>query len=490
MNQPTRALAALILTAATASAQESSALYTHPTVPSDDALQRLNLKLGWRTYIPMDGRRDTIFSVQHAGDLLLVQTRSGLVCAIEAETGRSRWQVRVGRPYRVSVRLGYNARAVLVVNDQTLYVLNRETGALLWDFDMPSAVTTAPLADDRQVFLSLRGGTVSAYSIPKPNPDVVAKSTAQSRKEPEKAPEPRVVGSGVRITSSIGALASATGKGTRAISNVGPLSSAREITRIATSGVEPRLDWSDSSGLRLEVAPLQTPDTLFLVGVNGRIAALAKGVDRSLHYNHFVADDIIVVPPGQHEDEAYVASQDSNLYRVQISTGRVLWRFTTGTPVRGRPAVTDDDVYISTDRGGLRRLERRTGQSLWQNRAADRFLAVNPKAVYATDSSGRLLILDRGSGGQVGSYDARDFVVPINNDLTDRIYLAANDGLLVCLHDRDYAKPHVNKKWDLKKEDVKKRGDKMQAMPKPKAPAENKDTAGDKDKADPLEKKQ
>src|SRR5262249_48144382 len=153
-----------------------------------------------------------------------------------------------------SVRLGYNSHAVYVVNDQTLYVLDRDTGALLWDFDMPSAVTTAPVADDQQVFLSLRGGTVSAYSDPKGIPKAAARSTDSSRqeedrrKEEPKAPEyasGRSVrtsasvggglrvssgGSGVGLTSSIGALASATGKGTRAISNIGPLSSARQTT--------------------------------------------------------------------------------------------------------------------------------------------------------------------------------------------------------------------------------------------------------------------
>jgi len=274
---------------------------------------------------------------------------------------------------------------------------------------------------------------------------------------------------------------------------VGPLSSAREVSRTATSGVEPRLDWSDSSGMRLIVAPLQTSADLFLVGAGGRIAGLAKGQISSVHYEQFIADDLILVPPGQHhepDDEAYVASQDSNLYAIRIHNGSVRWRFTTGTPVLRRPAVTDDDVYISTDRGGLRRLDRKTGQAVWQNRAADRFLAMHPKVVYATDRSGHLLILDRANGAQVGSYDARDFVVPIINDLTDRIYLAANDGLLVCLHDRDYAKPHANKKWDLKKPEAKKRGGKAQQMPKPKPPAEDKEPAGDKDKGDAMEKKQ
>jgi outer membrane protein assembly factor BamB len=507
------ALAALLMASA-ATAQDRSHLHTHPAVPSDDAMRRLNLELGWRTYVSVDGRRDAIYSVQNAGDVLLVQTRSGLVCAVEAETGRVRWQSRVGRPYHVSVRLGYTSHAVYVVNDQTLYVLDRDTGALLWDFDMPSAVTTAPVADEEQVFLSLYGGTVSAYSDPKRIPKAVAKSTDSSRKDEEKRKEEaksaeyasssgvrtsaavggglRVSsgGSGVGLTSSIGALASATGKGTRAISNIGPLSSARQTTGgTATSGVEPRLDWSDASGMRLEVTPLQTSDTIFLVGAGGRIAGLEKGLHQGVRYHHAIADDLIIVAPGQHGEVAYVASQDSNLYAVRIVNGGIDWRFTTGTPITYRPAVTDDDVYITTS-GGLRRLDRRTGQAVWHNRTADRFVAANPKVVYATDRSGHLLLLDRARGTQVGSYDAREFVVPVANDLTDRVYLAAHDGLLVCLHDRDHAKPHVNKKWDLTKPGDKKRGDKLKEKPKPRPAPEAKEPGDEKDKGEGMDKKQ
>jgi outer membrane protein assembly factor BamB len=132
--------------------------------------------------------------------------------------------------------------------------------------------------------------------------------------------------------------------------------------------------------------------------------------------------------------------------------------------------VTDDDVYISTDRGGLRRLDRSNGRMVWQNRMADRFLAANPRVVYAADRAGHLLILDRASGEQIGSYDTRDFVVPITNDLTDRVYMAANDGLLISLHDVAHVKPHINKKWGLDKAEVKKRGGNIPQMPKPTPP--------------------
>jgi outer membrane protein assembly factor BamB len=479
-------LAALVLLASTATAPSSAQVYTQPSLPDPEALQALNLKLGWQTYIPMDGRRDSLFSIQHAGDSLLIQTRSGLVCAVDAETGQIRWQARLGRPYRTSVPLGYNTQAVYVVNDQTLIVLDRQTGQFLWDFDMPSAATAAPVADDDQVFLSLEGGRLSAYSIPNPKRDAAAKKKDTRMTKAEKVdtrPESaRPGGAGVGLTSSIGALASATGRGTRALVNVGPLSTARQVSQSATSGTQLRLDWSDASGLHLDLAPLQTHDTLLLVGGQGRIVGLGKGLARSERYNLQLADDAIIVQPSRHEEEAYIASQDSNLYAVRIPSGSVHWRFTTGTPISRQPAVTDADVFITTERAGLRRLDRTSGEERWQNQTASRFLAENARYVYATDPSGRLLLLDRGHGTRIGTLDTRDFVVPIANEITDRVYLAANNGLLICLHDRDCEKPQFNRSVETKKPEkitkTGKKSDRPAEKPKPKTESDE----GDSDK--------
>jgi outer membrane protein assembly factor BamB len=471
MKPSASAIAAMLLAATTVGAQDPSRLHTHPTAPTPESLEKLNLKLGWRTYVPMDGSRDSIFSVQNTGDLLLIQTRSGLVMAVDVATGHTRWQARVGRPYHVSVRLGYNTDVVLVVNDETLYVLDRNTGQFVWGFDMPSAATAAPVADDEQVFLSLRGGTLSAYSIPKTNPDLAKPSSKDKKSFPSeaRAADAGVAGYGVGLTTSIGAMTSARGRGTQSLISIGALTSARQASQSQQASVEPRRDWSDNSGLRLDLAPLLTDDTVFVVGGFGKMAALAKGVTRSEHYVRVLADDEIVVPPGQHGEEAYVASHDSNLYAVSIPTGSIHWRLTTGTPIIRKPAVTDDDVYITTDRGGLRRLDRGSGRQIWQNPSAKYYLASNPKCVYATDRSGRMLLLDRRLGTQLGTLDVRDFVVPVSNDMTDRVFLIANDGMLVCLHDREYGNPLAVKKVEPKKTVKAKKGDKPQPEDKPRA---------------------
>jgi hypothetical protein len=89
---------------------------------------------------------------------------------------------------------------------------------------------------------------------------------------------------------------------------------------------------------------------------------------------------------------------------------------------------------------------KRGNRTLEANPDAERFLAANPKFVYAADKSGRLLVLDRGLGTQLSSYDTREFAFPIANEMNDRLFLAANNGLIVCLHDKEYDKPYLHQK--------------------------------------------
>jgi hypothetical protein len=139
--------------------------------------------------------------------------------------------------------------------------------------------------------------------------------------------------------------------------------------------------------------------------------------------------------------------------------------------VRLKPEVTDKDVFVVAERRGLFRVDRVRGKERWFNREARRFLAVNKKFVYAFDRHGRLLVLDYKRGTKLGTLNTRDFVFPVSNEFTDRLFLASHNGLLVCLRDRGQKEPLVNKKTfkltrERKKE--KENGKKPKEEPKEK----------------------
>lgn len=438
------------LMAPSAAQQPRSRWYSTPLPPPREVLDRLNLQMAWRVYVPMDGRHDGLATVQLQGFSILVQTRSGLVAVLDAQTGALRWKTRVGRPYVVEHGLAFNSREVYVVNNTYLYALDRRDGKPLWDHRLPDGVSAAPVADENMIYVPTQTGRLLAYALPRPDlPAALAEGMTPlyddvGKNDPRKRP-PSVKGE-ARLSST-------------------PISYLTPSVRDASTEEEPKGPrpirvWSDVTSLRLELPILYTYEHLVLPTPNGVVLAVGKkptehGTAAELY--RFRTDSPIRVAAGYFDEAAYVAAEDGNLYALQVSGGRLLWRHTAGAGISRKPAVTPQDVYVVSGRDGMSRLDRVTGQPMWRipvrgglaenNSTADRFLAVNPKYVYAADASGRLLVLDRRRGVTLSGFDTKDFVYPISNEATDRLYLAANNGLIVCLHDRDYPQAiHYRKK--------------------------------------------
>ncbi len=203
--------------------------------------------------------------------------------------------------------------------------------------------------------------------------------------------------------------------------------------------------WEYSAESRIEMTPLLTPALVFLGGYTGTLYALNKFDGQALY--RFAAGPPLTAQLGQYDLLAYVASQDYTVYAMDIVPGRTLWRFAGGGPIVAKPAVDDENVYITPEGVGLYRIGREHGETLWRQGFAERFLASDKRLVYASDRLGRLLVLDRETGNQLGKLEeARNFVIPIANEFTDRVYLASNDGLVISVHDRRHSKPVVMKK--------------------------------------------
>jgi outer membrane protein assembly factor BamB len=425
----------LVLTAATLTAQVPPQIYSRPAVPPREALERLNLVHGWHTYIPMESMRDGIYSVQLAGPDMLVQTRSGLIACLEAETGRTRWRTMPGQSYNDKQPLGFNSRLVVACNGTHLYAFDRSRGGQVWAFDLPTAPIAAPVLDEEQLYIPLGGARLEVYVLadkPPPPPkkgegipgvETMPKPAGPPHPPPTEAP-PHPPG---EIRDYLGPYTEHMFE-VRAIPPSLPLLQLYE-----------QLHDND-----LDRAPLVTPEFLLMADTRGSLVGMSKFRQREVY--RIPTGGPISAPLAQHGETAYIASADQNVYALNQVTGRVLWRFTTPTAVYWEPQATDNDVYLSSVGSGMYRLQRDSGELLWHNATAQRFLAANPKFVYATDSSNRLVILDQRRGTALSGLDTRDYVVPISNHQTDRLYLAAHDGLVLCLHDRQYTAPAFSRR--------------------------------------------
>jgi outer membrane protein assembly factor BamB len=385
-------------------------------------LDRLNLQVAWSANVPTDGKRDWIFSVQIFDDQILVQTRSGILTAIRVDDGSVQWSVPVGVPYRVTQPVARNDDSVFVYNGTHLTSLDRRNGGLQWTFNLNAAPSAPAVAEKERIYISLSGGKFFVFRLPElPKAAVAFKGTTVPGTLATARPAPTDF-----LAGSMGY-------------SEPPITGDQWSNR----GPQPALLWEYRADTRLEQAPLLTEDLILLAGFDGTFFCTTKDLRQVLY--RFQAHAALAAPLGQYDNTAYVASTEYDVYALEMLSGKVTWHYVSGTPILRKPEVNDEDVYIAPKRPNLARVSRETGERIWTNQKADRFISANKKFVYAADPNGRLLILDKKYGTVLWTYDTRDFVVPVSNELTDRLYLAANNGLLVCLYDKEYQKPLVMK---------------------------------------------
>jgi hypothetical protein len=403
--------AALALTAATAWTQSEPdriRVQTNPKVPPRAILDRLNMTLAWSIRLKTEGHKDGLFSVQTipgpGKQQLIVQTLRGDVIALDAETGDPLWVTPVGTPYELARPVAFNSKVIFTTRKDRLFVLDRETGRqALWDIEKDSGLpiwgmplesvpSAGPTADEQMLFVCM-DTRVSGYSVPDFGKLGGLKAPKESKEAPKRMPSPQPQRTWTQVLAP------------------------RQFS-------QPPLLWRDLLGMIAD-------DGTFLV-LNPH-----KGTEG---YGYQV-EKAVVAPAAQHNAMAYLGSLDYQLYAFDMSMRRLTWRFSGTAPIALPVQATDRDVYVSPDRVGLFRLDRASGRERWLARDARRFLATNGKFVYAFDRFGNLLVLDYERGTQLTKWDTRDYVFPVPNEWTDRLYLAAHNGLIVCLHHRDYPTP-------------------------------------------------
>lgn len=482
---------AVLATVVTALPAQQTRVHSRPIVPSTAELDRLNLKLAWKAFMPSTGTRDGIDVIQIIGDMVFVQPHSGGIVALDAETGKKIWQTRFGKPYFTKYPLGWNYNSVFAVNHNRLYSFDRRKGDLQFDMELTNIPNGAPMADNERVFVMMTGGRLHCYYLWE-NLDtgrvLLTHSTSESLRKvlPQTPVPPLKPDPDPRKSNIIGPLSRvALGGHGEPLVSVPAILRPSDAAKPLVPKFELPLQWDYVANPTVERAPIMQPTSpehpafvpaLDAGGVRSMISSpprrdnpgtlIANGFQgltgiykfpNSMLYQ-IDPDSPVSAPMETHWsllkedgkdklfDIAYIPFENGTLFAMDIDGGRIMWRYAGKQPIYQKPAVTDRDIFIIGLGDGMTRLNRANGEKIWRNERANRFLAVNNKFVYALDRSGRLLILDYARGTELTSFDkTRPYLVPVSNDLTDRVYLAAHDGLLICLRDREYNRPLKNK---------------------------------------------
>ena len=505
----TAALGGMLLMPVIAAAQRNVNLYTVARLPDQAMLDRLDLKANFSTTLPVDDLKDGLATIQLLDNQLVAQLRSGVVVVYSPETGALQWSARPGLPYpKVILPVAADDRYVLVVRDVHVHAYDRATGRLEWSFEFPSIPSSPVSSDGERLYVVLAGHRFVCYDLPlRPEQQNVVRegfvTTAKTqhapgtedkdRSEPKKPAAPPApgtytstrelsnftsAGGGMHATPSITVVESVvppyrlssntrqTAASLAVVPSVVPpfklnsdvqatpsLLMAYSTTRLAELNqkhpppVALKQRWSLSLSFRVAQSPVVTSARIVAASTERMILGSPKLVPQRAFAVETTGN--ISAPLAQVGDTIFVPTFDANFYAVDALHGRVLWRFTTDSPVTSKAMAIGNELFLTTIDGSMYRLLQGDGESLWKDaRGLDKvasdvksFVAANDRFVYVIDNRGRLTAIDRKRGTQLQSLPMRDFPFALANDESDRIYLAANDGSLVCLRDRNQTQP-------------------------------------------------
>ncbi len=394
-----------------------------PLITQTEA-RHLGMKRAWFTQVPMDRSRSRVRDLVLDRGTLLVQDDRAMLTALDAETGETLWASQIGNPMHPSLVPGVNGDLVAVVNGSFLYVVNRFNGKLLWKTQLEGAPGAGAALSRDHAYVPTVQGLMFAYPL-QPAKDPL-EELGVLRREPRPSPEESAEERVARMESF------------RLSQEVSPPLACQVLGRSMIQPVVAREDkamdyvvWPTDSGFMF-VAVLDRREERF--GVKYRLGT-ASAITAQPSY----------LPPSPETPTdpgaLFASSNDGFVYAISDKSGDVLWRFSTGVPLVEPPVLVGETLYVATQPGGMYCVDAKSGAQKWWAPAVLQFVAKSRDRVYAVDKLSQLRVLDAANGSLLDTMSVVAQPIRLRNGDTDRVYLAAEGGLIQCLHEIELAEP-------------------------------------------------
>lgn len=335
-----------------------------------------------------------------AGDLVIFGSEDRSAYAVEADSGKLRWQQALGSalvasPALATVSAGGASQEVAIFgsDDGAVYGLDAATGEQLWQYDAGKAVEAAIVVDGGQAIIASAGGTVAALDPANGVEQWVADLTSTHIVRDAMA----VTSERVYVVDELGYLtAIARGNGRRiwqshesdyfgaplafgdevvvAASNAGIVSVGSDGQRRKAWSLASASDAGDTSP-RLDLGPSAGGGALWLIdgqSVVRRIGSPQPGPDplplawaKTINEPPF-ALDLLRATPVEQGDRLLALDEGGRLYRVDPTSGAVQLQAKTGsTSVFIEPLIAGD-LLISASNQGLTASQLSDGATAWR----------------------------------------------------------------------------------------------------------------------------
>jgi len=343
----------------------------------------------WDAQAVINTQRDKVSHIVNDEDVVFVQSSAGLVTALNAETGREMWIAQVGRTDEVSMPASSNASIVMIVAGPTLYALDKFSGKELFSYRLPSQPSAGPVITEGSFFIPLADNSLVTCSLK------TLRHLERYQKLPPGVPQAIawrfVAGEGIR--------------------NVPVAGSSR-------------------------VAFVSDPGNIYVVDISGIHAGRSEF--------EFLMQSPTTAPltlVSRDQEYLLAAAANHRLFCIDMNkNGKLLWTYPLGHRVSEPITVIEDDIYLVGSEGELMGLGLKSGlplktvdQHQFSFTDVKTLVSVTNKAVYIIDSAGRLVTVNRKTGEVVAKAQYPGLEVPLQNSVTDRVYLSSTSGRVVCM---------------------------------------------------------
>jgi outer membrane protein assembly factor BamB len=348
------AAAALVFVATIAAARAKAA---EPQLVTHEQAARHGLERAWFAQVPVDASRSRVTTWFLYFDRIYGVTNSGIVTALNAETGEQLWTKQVGKPGYPAFGPGANADFLGVVSGSTLYMLNRHDGRLAWRRQLGSAPSSGPALSDEYAYVAMVTGRIEGYELENP-----ATQPWYYQSNGRTFLRPTVTGDIVSWPTTNGYL---------------------YASRAEDPGVLYRLETSAD----IVTSPAAMEPYLYIASLDGYLYCLHQitGDEQWRFSTGYAIESSPAIVGGN----AYVASIEPAIHALDAKTGKELWAVSGAShfAARGKGRVYASDhfgnllVLDAKSGAAVSRMPVGEGQSTLVNDQSDRIFLVNDRGL-------------------------------------------------------------------------------------------------------------
>ena len=155
--------------------------------------------------------------------------------------------------------------------------------------------------------------------------------------------------------------------------------------------------------------------------------------DKSVKVWQFKAPAAIIGPVVHDTNSLYFACRDTCVYRLELSSGKLLWKYQTQGILDVAPQLGGKLVYQCVPDTGLAAIDKTTGKFVWLVKDGVGLLSESGDKTFVITKGGLLTAMDNVKAKQLYSVNTGLAVKYATNTADAKIYIADAEGRIACL---------------------------------------------------------